>query len=347
MVQPRIREVRPVDPLLTNISIGFKNDRFHWDKLAPVTSVPQISSTFTIYDSEYWFRRQSGADRGNAAPYTRVGYGLGKDSYECTEIGFEKALADPVRAASLLPESLDVTDTAFLTNIMQLELDFRVADALFNVTDKWGTNREGVTNANNNTDNEFTQWDDYTNSDPLVDIREGMNHVHEITGANPNTLFLGYQAWESLRRHPKFTDEIKYTNTGVPTGIVNANNVNNLMAEWLGLDSVVVGDTVYTDDPEKFIAAKGVGGGDSDISAVGNRKYIWGKSGLLLVNNAPQLGVAAGAFTFIWDEKGNVPWAIEQYREEQVRSDITRIFTWPAPSIVSKEHGYHFRKILS
>ena len=49
--------------------------------------------------------------------------------------------------------------------------------------------------------------------------------------------------------------------------------------------------------------------------------------------------VPNGAYTFIWDEMGNVPWAMQNYRAEEVRSDVHRIFTHPTVEITSKYHG--------
>jgi hypothetical protein len=42
----------------------------------------------------------------------------------------------------------------------------------------------------------------------------------------------------------------------------------------------------------------------------------------------------------MWDERGNIPWAIEDYRDEKQRSDVTRVFTHRTPVVVSSQHGY-------
>jgi len=61
---------------------------------------------------------------------------------------------------------------------------------------------------------------------------------------------------------------------------------------------------------------------------------------LFQVVNPPALQVAASAYTVMWNEKGNIPWAVDSYREEGRRSNVNRVFTHLKPTIVSTFHGY-------
>ena len=69
-------DVRPVDPVMTNLSIGFKNEAYYWDKLAPVVPVSEKSGTYFIWDKDYWLRKVAGSERAPSAPYTRVDKGV-------------------------------------------------------------------------------------------------------------------------------------------------------------------------------------------------------------------------------------------------------------------------------
>lgn len=307
--QPTLTDVRPVDPVLTNLSIAFKNEKFMWDMLAPVASVDQKSGTYFIYTRDFWFRRQIGGNRAPESPYLRVGYGVTTGTYEAFEIGFEKVLGDPIRAASQTPEDLMTLDAQFLTNLMQLELEKRVATALF-ITGVWGTSNTLV-----GTD----QWSDFANSDPIANAQTAIRTIQRNTGAKPNSLFMGRLAWEKLSEHPLLLDKYKHTQVGIMTP--------PLVAAAMGIPEIIVGESVEN------TAAEGATYVGADI---------WTDNALFLVRNNQALGVANGAYTIMWNERGNVPWAIETYRDEVIRSEVSRIFTHFAVELTSDQHGYMF-----
>ncbi len=311
MALPTIKDVRPVNPVLTNLSFGFANKNFLWDKIAPPTKQDQKSGTYIIYTRDYWFRRIARAARAAGGPYTRTGFGIESSTYDCQEIGFETPLDDSIVAASQTPEDLQTKAVAYLTNIMQIELEKLVAAACF-VTSVWGTTST-LTSTN--------QWSDFDNSDPIANAKTAINTIRRNTGAAPNSLFVGVTAWDKLCEHPLIVEKYKYTQKGLMTP--------DLVAPVLGVPELIVGDSVENTAAEKTPGTASFTGAD-----------IWTDSALFLVRNQPALGVANGAYTFIWDEKGNMPWAIEDYRQEDIRSTITRIFTHQHVKIVSAQHGY-------
>lgn len=307
MAQPTSRDVRPVDPVLSNLSIGFKNDRFLWDKIAPPSRQNQKSATYPVYTRDFWMRRQRGALRAPDGEYLRVGYGVTTQTYNALERGFEKAVDDVTKAANQFADDMEAMATAFVTNLIQLELEKDGAAAVF-VSGKWGTDKTlaGV-----------NKWSDYALSDPIADIDLARRTIKRNTGAAPNSLFVGLLGWENLKEHPLILDKYKYTQKGVMTP--------DLVAAVLDVAELVVGDSVEN------TAAEGATYAGADI---------WTDNALLLVRNNPGLMVANGAYTFMWDERGNIPWAVERYRDEKVRSDVIRAFTHYDPKVVSAQHGY-------
>lgn len=332
MVQPAIRDTRFVDPMLSRLSIGFKNPKFHWDSIAPVVSTQQKSGIYPVYSSDYWFRLIDGANHAEGALYARGGYGITSGSYECFEIGVEKLLPDSVSAASQLPEALEVTDVAWLTNQIQLQLEVNAANKLFKAG-VWGTDRTG--HASSKASPNFIQWSDYANSDPIQDIRTGISKVHQVTGARPEHGYTNYGVMESLLDHPLLHSLYKRNSDGPLTTMD--------VARALNLTDVGVADSIYD---------TGVEGSDnnddtSPSATFTNRSYVFGNHFLVLLKNTPQLGVVNGAYTYIFDEAGNVPWAMQLYRDDARRSDVRRVFTWPQPVVVSPHHGYFFSSCIT
>ncbi len=308
---PTMSDVRPVNPVLTDLSFGFKNPEYFWDKIAPPVSVPQKSGTYFIWTRDYWFRRQEGADRAPGGAYSRVGFGVETDTYDAQEIGWESVVDDVTRDASQTPESLDTQATAFLAEIMQIELEKLVAAATF-VTSVWGTT-DTLTGAD--------QWSDYDASDPIGDADTAKRVIRRNTGAEPNMLFVGALTWEKLKEHPLLLDKYKHTQTGILT--------EALVAAALGVPELVVGKSVENTAVEKAPGTASFTGAD-----------IWTDNALFLMKTpSPGLMVPNGAYSFIWNREGNVPWGMNQYREEQTKSDVQRIFTHKDIKITASQYG--------
>lgn len=312
--QPTQRDARPVNPVLTSLSIGFRNENFLWDQISPPFEVSEKTGIFFLYDRDFWFRRQEGAERAPTSPYLRTGYELSTASFNNIEIGFEKELGDPIRASSQTPEDLQIIDTRFLTNLIQLELEKRVQLAHF-ITGVWGTS---------NTLTGTNQWSDFANSDPIADMDTAKRTILRNTGAQAMMGFVGLLGWEQLKEHPLILEKYKHTQTGIMT--------EELVAKALGIDRITVGNSV---ENTAFEGAAYVGAD------------IWTDNFLLKVDQEPSIDTGTPSVTFMWNEKGNIPWAMEDYRDETIRSDITRVFTHLDPQITSAQHGYLFLDLVA
>lgn len=313
MPLPTIRDVRPVDPVLTNLSLGYRNAAYFWDQIAPIIEVPEATGTFFEFTRDYWFRRQAnGAARAPGNPYARIEYGVATQTYNTQEYGWEHAVDDVLKARSQTPEDLEDIGTQLLTQIMQIELEMQVAAAAF-ITGVWGTT---TTLAGTN------QWSDFDGSDPLTDADVAKRTIRRNTGEEPDVLFIGALSWEMLKEHPLLLDKYKHTQTGILT--------EALVAAALGVGSIVVGKSVQNTAAEQAPGTAAYTGAD-----------IWTDNALFLKRTtSPSLMVPNGAYTFIWNERGNVPWAIERYRLDPIRSNIVRIFSHWTINIIAAQYGY-------
>ena len=306
MPNPTLNDVVPVNEVMTNLSIGFRNKEYFWDKVAPSVSMDKKSGTYFKWPRDYWFRSEPGADRAPATGYTRLHLGVETDTYSTTEKGYEELIDDSISKASQTPEALDTVAIQHLTEQMQLYLEKLVAGATFK-TGVWGTSL-AVAN----------KWSDYAASDPIADSDIAKRTIRRNTGMEPNAMFMGALVWERIKEHPDFLDKYKHTQSGIMTPA--------LIAAALEIDNLYIGKSIENTakDGQTFSGTD-----------------IW-TDNILYLNVTPTPGLMApnGAYTFIWDEVGNVPWAIQNYREESVRSDVHRIFTHPDVEITSKEHGY-------
>jgi hypothetical protein len=286
------------------------------EKIAPFVKCDQKTGTYFIYSVDYWLRKPPSGLHAYGTPYQQVGYGVTNGTFNCQEFGFQKFLSDAERKASQTPEDLQLKDTQYVTNMMQLDIESAVASKLW-TTSVWGTDKTGGT--------DFTMWDDYADSDPIHDIKAGRMAIKRRVGIFPNTLMLGVSAFEQLIEHPLLLDKFKYTMKGILT--------EDLLADVFKVEEVISADASYISSAE----------GQSTIVGAD----IWGPSALLLCRNNPTLGVANGAYTFIWDEVGNFPWAVQTYRDEGYRGNQTRCFTHRDTEVVSSIHGYFMSGVVN
>jgi len=312
--QPNVTDVNPVNPVLTSLSIGFKNESFMWEKMAPVHESDLRNGTYPVYDREFWFRRQEGAERAADGPYQRVGYGVSTQTFITVEIGYEKLLSDVVNASNQFGDNLETKDVAFLTNLIELEIEKRVSETLF-ITGVWGTS---------NTLTGTSQWSDFANSDPIADSDTAKRTIKRNTGSDVSNGFIGLLGWEKLKEHPLLLDKYKHTQTGILT--------EELVAAAFGIPEITVGNSVENTADEKQVYV----GAD-----------IWTDNMLFQTTNPAGLDVGNSAYTIMWNERGNIPWAVESYREEQTRGDVNRVFTHMIPTVTSAQHGYLFLDLVA
>lgn len=299
MPQPTLGQVH-IDGPLTNISIAYmqSQENFIANKVFPIIPVDKKSDKFFVYTKNDWFRDEA-QRRADSTESAGSGYNLTTSSYSADVFAFHKDVGDQIRANSDTPLIPDREATEFVTSrlLLRQEVQF-VTD--FIKTGVWGTDLTGVSGSPST--NEFKQWSDYANSDPIEDIELGKENILGATGFMPNTLVLGYQAYRKLRNHPDLVDRIKYTSSNVIT--------TDIMARLFDVERVLVASSVRATNAEGATPAYA---------------FNTGKSALLTYTAAtPGLMTPSGGYTFAW--KGvsgglGASIGVSRIRMEHLKSD--------------------------
>ena len=193
-----------IDAPLTNLTLAYLQsaDSFIADKVFPIVDVDKQSDKYYIYDRENFNRS---GQRKQLAPRTRperIGMSLSNDNYFAEVYGLatdfdEQTLANEdaaletraMGAQMLIHNMLIDREKDFVTNFFSDNI--------------WGTNWDGVANADNDTAAEVTNWDDYTNSTPIVDVRRLSRTVQLKSGGfKPNTMVVTKAVRDVLVDHP-------------------------------------------------------------------------------------------------------------------------------------------------
>ena len=193
-----------LDMPLTNLTLAYMQsmDNFVADKVFPIVDVSKQSDKFYEYNRGEFNRS---GQRKQLAPRTRperIGMSLSNSNYFCDVFGLATDFDEQVLAnedAAL--ETRAMGAQMLLSNMMiDREKDFVTNFFSDNV---WGTNWDGVANADNDTAIEVTNWDDYTNSTPIVDVRRLATAVRLKSGGfAPNTMVISKAVYDALVDHP-------------------------------------------------------------------------------------------------------------------------------------------------
>lgn len=227
----RLSNLRAVDPVLTNLALGYSNAEFIADQVFPMAKVSK--------------------EAGKIPKHNRQAFKLGKT---------ERAL----RAASnrLDPEGRKFIDFSLEEHDIAVPMDYREADEsddldvqaanTFLAQDNLLLRREKIAAdlafnpvnfdaANKVTLGGADKWT-AADSNPIEQIREGASKIRQAVAKRPNSLLLGATAYDALSEHPKVLERLAYSQMGVLTP--------QLLAAILKLDRVIVGDAIYTNDDD-------------------------------------------------------------------------------------------------
>jgi len=325
MPQPSINSVH-IDAILTNISVAYmqKAENYIADKVFPVVPVDKKSNKFFTYTKNDWFRDEA-QRRADATESAGSGYSLNTDTYSADVFAFHKDVGDQTIANSDAPLSPLREAAEFVTNRMLLRKEIQfVTDYI--KTGVWGTDLTGV--ASNATTNQFIQWSDFTNSDPLEDMELAKETILSTTGFEANTLVLGYQVFRKLKNHPDLVDRIKYTSSNVIT--------EDMIARMFGVDRVLVAKSVKATNNE---------------GATGAYAFNVGKSALLChVATNPGLLTPSAGYTFAWNGvSGGLGQTIgtSQFRMESIKA--TRVEAEMAfdNKVIGADLGVYFASVVA
>ncbi len=148
-----------------------------------------------------WHRGNS-AKRATGAPSDEVNLSLTTGlTYFCEDHALKQFVSDEDVANAITPTSPVVDATENVTEKHLISREIEIAASL--------TSTAVMTQ--NTTLSGVSQWSDYTNSDPIGNVRTGMQTVHSAIHLNPNTLLLGKQVYDKLIDHPAFLERLKYS----------------------------------------------------------------------------------------------------------------------------------------
>ena len=232
------RENIHIDTRLTNFSVGFAADNLTWpDEAFPSLPVQSQSDLYAVYGAEAFTLRED-VIGPRETHWGEVDWEESTSAYFCRVHGLEHVVPDMQDPAYRAAE-----EQSAISLIMSVLLRNAVYDIAAYVTDA-----ANVTNAGTATD--FTVAG--------TDIRDYyLNECDEQalrTGIMPDSLIIGFDVMRAIIANDVVRDDIKYTFNPTTDPLLQLSNdmprVRKLIADYLGLQRVIVPMSIYNNDNE-------------------------------------------------------------------------------------------------
>lgn len=314
MALPTINDVQVVEPVLTNMMTAFRQnaERFIASRVFPVVPVNTDSGTFFKFTKKYWYH-DTLQPRAPGDPFARLDFGVETDTYKTLQWAGDYAIPDEVRANATAPLDLEAAGIDYLgqKSLLRKEVQF-AAD--FMKTGVWGTDNTSA-----------TDWDDFTNGDPISDLMTAAGVISAATGYAPNTLVVGEIVHRALMSHPDVLDRLKYVMAGSQA------NIRQSLMGILGIENYLVAGSIYSNTNE--------------AAAFSATPVIDDDALLLYVSpNAGTMGLSAGK-TFVWGPGGGEG-SVYRYRDAGRHADIIQHKEQWDQKVIAPELGYFFSDIV-
>jgi hypothetical protein len=298
-------QVQVVDPVLSNISIQYRPVGLVADRIFPRQPVGEVSGTCYKYEKGMMFDIVDTRREINSG-YKRASYKMETDTYKCFENGLEEVIDDRLRKIAGNKLNLEIDTTEFVTQLVALAAEKRVVDIV--------TNSSLITQYTTLTSAAKTQFNDYTNSDPIGVIQTGKATINAAIGRDPNKLVLGKEVFDKLVNHPALLDRIKYSQTGIVTAA--------LMAVVFGVDEVLVAESLYNTVKKNQTASL---------------SRLWGKKALLCYSEpTPGLKKISLGYTYEFSPRQTMA----PFRDENNIGDVIRVKEDIDEKLMSADCGY-------
>lgn len=214
-----------VSPLLTQISLAYKNEDYLAEKIFPIVTVKKDTAQIATYGMDNL--RIENAIRAQGSSTNEVNHTVTiGEHYRLQERALKELVTIEEQENADEPINPKIDSVQNLMDRIWVIKEKALADTLGNT----------AVITQNTTLVGADQWNNFTTSDPIEDIQAGINAVRAGSGKMPNTLIMSYAVWTTLLQHPdmiaRATGAVVVTADVVTQIIMRAfPNIKNL---WIG-----------------------------------------------------------------------------------------------------------------
>jgi len=257
-----------VSPLLTNISLAYRNEEYIAEKILPIVPVIKDTAQIATYGMDNLRIEESLRAQGSGANEVNHTLSLGAH-YILQDHALKEFVTKEEEDNADKPITPRIDATENLTDRMQVIKEKELADSMANT----GVVTQNVTLSGTD------QWSDFDNSDPFADIKLAMETVRTGSGMLPNTFVMSYAVMMTLITHPAFLDRLPNVAVITADGVMQA-----LRLAFPNIKNIYVGSALYNSGKE---------GGTSALADIWG-KHFW----VMYVSDKPRLKSRSFGFTY-------------------------------------------------
>jgi len=265
-------------------------------KVMPIFRTIEQAGVYPVIPKEVLLKIEE-THRRPRGTYNRGSWEYERGQYSTGEHGWEELVDDSER--SLLdqeaPGTADYVATERAMNYILRGQEKRIAGTIFN--------------SSNFTANAVTtEWDTAATCTPIDDVSDAISAFRKQCGMFPDALILPWNNYVSAKNSDQVVDRIKYTFPGIDISNIGP----RVLAQALGVPDVWVGGAIYDSTGE---------GLDATIADIWDDEY----AALVKVNASMNISQPCVGRTFLWTADSPQNAIVEEYRDEERRSDVYRV----------------------
>lgn len=294
-----------VDPLLTNVYIGYKNAELIADVLAPKVPVAKESGLYFKNDKSNLIVPSS-TKRALTGSANRVTGKLTTDTYTLEEHSLEEWIDDRILKTYDNPFDPRRNATNRIAGQLSIEKENELIAALAAAT------------ASGNVVDSAGNWAT-AGTNLRTAVLTGKDYIHVRTGVRPNTLILDRLSYNQLiGTNTDFKASIAYTSDKTEE------NMRKLIAGYFDVDNVLI-----------------AGGIKQSAAESGTGSFLWSTKGvayLAYINPTPAIEEPSALYQFYKEDMIGV----DVRREEGAKSDVVRATDFYTMKVVDSDCLYKF-----
>lgn len=203
-----------IDQNLTQIALNYRPQGMIADMIAPIVPVAKETDIFPVYSRKEILALESTL-RARGTEARKVTRSVGSLAYTVKNyaLGHDVFLEDRANVDAAYEAELYSGAVQFVQSKLMLDWEKRLLDKV---------------NSASNVSTGFTVASAWTVSagDPISNIFSAIDQYQATTGMTPNSILIGYKAWNLMRRNVNVRNFLSGTNNG--GGLVTRQQVQNL-----------------------------------------------------------------------------------------------------------------------
>lgn len=257
-----------VSPLLTNISLAYKNESYIAELILPVVPVIKDTAQIATYGMDNLRIEESLRAQGSGANEVNHTLTLGAH-YILQDHALKEFVTKEEEDNADKPITPRIDATENLTDRLQVIKEKELADTMANT---WVITL-------NTTLSGTSQWSDFDNSDPFDDIKTAMESVRSNSWMLPNTFVMSYAVMMTLMVHPSVIARLPNTVVVTSDWVIQA-----LKLAFPNIKNIFVGSAQYNSGVEWWT--------DALADIWGKHFWVW------YVSDKPRLKSRSFGFTY-------------------------------------------------